>query len=224
MVPEPARGLPEAVIRVLVVDDHPLVREGIRFCLQSQPDLEVAGEAEGCDQALAILDEERVDVVLLDMRMPGIGGVEATRMIRAAHPTVRVLILTAYPEYASEAFRAGASGYMLKMARTQGLLAAIRSVYYDATVIQDSVMASLGLTAQTPLAQDAGALSPRELDVLRLLARGLTNRAIAHELGIGPRTADQHVHSIFIKTGVTSRTSAVRYALDHNTGLRATFA
>jgi DNA-binding NarL/FixJ family response regulator len=157
-----------------------------------------------------------VDVVLLDMRMPGIGGVEATRMIRAAHPTVRVLILTAYPEYASEAFRAGASGYMLKMARTQGLLAAIRSVYYGATVIQDSVMASLGLTAQTPLAQDAGALSPRELDVLRLLARGLTNRAIAHELGIGPRTADQHVHSIFIKTGVTSRTAAVRYALEHN--------
>jgi DNA-binding NarL/FixJ family response regulator len=216
MVLEPARGLPEAVIRVLVVDDHPLVREGIRFCLQSQPDLEVAGEAEGCDQALAVLDQERVDVVLLDMRMPGIGGVEATRMIRAAHPTVRVLILTAYPEYASEALRAGASGYMLKMGRSQGLLAAIRSVYYGATVIQESVMESLGLRAPTPLAHDAGALSPRELDVLRLLARGLTNRAIAHELGIGPRTADQHVHNIFIKTGVTSRTAAVRYALEHN--------
>jgi len=204
------------VIRVLVVDDHPLVRDGIRFCLQSEPDLEVAGEAEGCDQALAVLDQDRVDVVLLDMRMPGIGGVEATRMIRAAHPTVRVLILTGYPEYASEALRAGASGYMLKMARSQGLLAAIRSVYYGATVIQDSVMESLGLTAQTPLAHDAGALSRRELDVLRLLVRGLTNRAIARELGIGPRTADQHVHSIFIKTGVTSRTAAVRYALEHN--------
>ena len=216
MVPEPARGTPEQVIRVLVVDDHPLVSEGIRFCLESQPDLEVAGEAEGCDQALAVLDQERVDVVLLDMRMPGIGGVEATRMIRAAHPTVRVLILTAYPEYASEALRAGASGYMLKMVRTQGLLAAIRSVYYGATVIQESLMESLGLTALKPRAQGAGPLSPRELDVLRLLARGLTNRAIARELGIGPRTADQHVHSIFIKTGVTSRTAAVRYALEHN--------
>jgi len=216
MVPGPTRSASVPVIRVLVVDDHPLVRDGIRFCLQSEPDLEVAGEAEGCDQALAVLDQDRVDVVLLDMRMPGIGGVEATRMIRAAHPTVRVLILTGYPEYASEALRAGASGYMLKMARSQGLLAAIRSVYYGATVIQDSVMESLGLTAQTPLAHDAGALSRRELDVLRLLVRGLTNRAIARELGIGPRTADQHVHSIFIKTGVTSRTAAVRYALEHN--------
>jgi DNA-binding NarL/FixJ family response regulator len=216
MVPEPAGGMPEPVIRVLVVDDHPLVREGIRFCLQSQPDLEVAGEAEGCDQALALLDQERVDVALLDMRMPGIGGVEATRMIRAAHPTVRVLILTAYPEYASEAFQAGASGYVLKMARSQGLLAAIRSVYCGATVIQESLMESLGLTAAKPPAEDAGRLSRRELDVLRLLARGLTNRAIARELRIGPRTADQHVHSIFIKTGVKSRTAAVRYALERN--------
>ena len=85
MVPEPARGMPEPVIRVLVVDDHPLVREGIRFCLQSQPDLEVAGEAEGCDQALAILDEERVDVVLLDMRMPGIGGDRKSTRLNSSH-------------------------------------------------------------------------------------------------------------------------------------------
>ena len=216
MVPRPTRSTLEPVIRVLVVDDHPLVREGIRFCLQSEPDLEVAGEAEGCDQALAVLDHERVDVVLLDLRMPGIGGVEATRIIRAAHPSVRVLILTAYPDYASEALKAGASGYMLKMARSEGLLAAIRSVYYGATVIQEPLLESLGLTAPKPLAQDVGSVSPRELEVLRLLARGLTNRAIAHELGIGPRTADQHVHSIFIKTGVTSRTAAVRYALEHN--------
>lgn len=216
MVPRPTRGTLEPMIRVLVVDDHPLVREGIRYCLQSQPDLEVAGEAEGCDQALAVLDQARVDVVLLDLRMPGIGGVEATRIIRAAHPSVRVLILTAYPDYASEALKAGASGYMLKMARSEGLLAAIRSVYYGATVIQEPLLESLGLTAPKPLAQDVGSVSPRELEVLRLLARGLTNRAIAHELGIGPRTADQHVHSIFIKTGVTSRTAAVRYALEHN--------
>ena len=216
MVPRPTRSTLEPVIRVLVVDDHPLVREGIRYCLQSEPDLEVAGEAEGCDQALAVLDHERVDVVLLDLRMPGIGGVEATRIIRAAHPSVRVLILTAYPDYASEALKAGASGYMLKMARSEGLLAAIRSVYYGATVIQEPLLESLGLTAPKPLAQDVGSVSPRELEVLRLLARGLTNRAIAHELGIGPRTADQHVHSIFIKTGVTSRTAAVRYALEHN--------
>ena len=219
MVPKPVGGLPGALIRVLVVDDHPLVRDGIRCCLESQPDLVVAGEAEGCDQALTLLDRERVDVVLLGMRTPGVGGVEATRMIRTAHPAVRVLILTDYPEYACEAFQAGASGYMLMTAGGQGLMAALRSLYYGATVIQEPVKESLGLAGPKRLAE-GGPLSPRELEVLGLVARELTNRAIAHELGIGPRTADQHVHSIFIKTGVTSRTAAVRYALEHSLATR----
>ena len=214
MVSSPSGGVSKPRIRVLVVDDHQLVREGIRYCVASQPDLEVAGEAEGFDDAMTLLARERVDVVVLDMRMPGVGGVDATRMIRSSYPSVRVLILTAFPDHVAEAFNAGASGFVLKSARSEGLLAAIRSVYLGATVIQDPLLESLGVSASKP--SEASPLSPRELEVIRLLARGLSNRAIAFELGIGPRTADQHVHSIFVKTGVKSRTAAVRYALDHN--------
>lgn len=214
MVSSLSGGVSKPRIRVLVVDDHQLVREGVRYCVASQPDLEVAGEAEGFDEAMTLLAREQVDVVVLDMRMPGVGGVDATRMIRSSYPTVRVLILTAFPDHVAEAFNAGASGFVLKSARSEGLLAAIRSVYLGATVIQDPLLESLGVSASKP--PEASPLSPRELDVIRLLARGLSNRAIAFELGIGPRTADQHVHSIFVKTGVKSRTAAVRYALDHN--------
>ncbi|MFI5287496.1 MAG: response regulator [Candidatus Dormibacteria bacterium] len=214
MVSSPSGGVSKPRIRVLVVDDHQLVREGIRYCVASQPDLEVAGEAEGFDDAMTLLAREPVDVVVLDMRMPGVGGVDATRMIRSSYPSVRVLILTAFPDHVAEAFNAGASGFVLKSARSEGLLAAIRSVYLGATVIQDPLLESLGVSASKP--SEASPLSPRELEVIRLLARGLSNRAIAFELGIGPRTADQHVHSIFVKTGVKSRTAAVRYALDQN--------
>ena len=174
----------------------------------------MAGEAEGFDEAMTLLAREQVDVVVLDMRMPGVGGVDATRMIRSSYPTVRVLILTAFPEHVAEAFNAGASGFVLKSARSEGLLAAIRTVYLGATVIQDPLLESLEVSASKP--PEASPLTPRELEVIRLLARGLSNRAIAFELGIGPRTADQHVHSIFVKTGVKSRTAAVRYALDHD--------
>lgn len=117
-----------------------------------------------------------------------------------------------FPIQAKECIGCQLSAGRLRLARSQGLLATIRSVYCGAAVIQESLMESLGLTAPKPPAEDAGPLSPRELDVLRLLARGLTNRAIARELRIGPRTADQHVHSIFIKTGVKSRTAAMRWS------------
>jgi DNA-binding NarL/FixJ family response regulator len=208
-----AGGLPP--IRVLVVDDHELVRVGIRHIFQGQPDIEVVGEAERGDLALQLLDRIQPDVVLLDVRMPGISGIETTRRIRAAFPTVRVLILSAYSDHALEAFQAGALGYVLKAASSRELLATVRCVFYGATVIQGQVAESLNLWGSGAPSSRAGSLSPRETEILRLIARGLTNRAIARAVGIAPRTADQHVHSIFIKAGVKSRAEAVRYALMH---------
>jgi DNA-binding NarL/FixJ family response regulator len=210
-----AAGGPPSPIRVLVVDDHALVREGTRSILQGQPDIDVVGEAERGDLALQLLDRMQVDVVLLDVRMSGISGIETTRRIHAAFPAVRVLILSAYVDQALEAFQAGACGYLLKTVSSRELLAAVRSVFYGATVVQGAVAETLNLWGSGTPSNRAGTLSTRETEILRLIVRGLTNRAIAREVGIAPRTADQHVHSIFIKAGVKSRAEAVRYALVH---------
>jgi DNA-binding NarL/FixJ family response regulator len=202
-------------IRVLLVDDHALIREGVRRLLEADPDVEVVGEAASGEAAIAMLDVERPDLVLMDVRMPGMGGLEATRVIRSTFPNVRVVILSAYSEYAAEAVRAGAWGYLLKTAGTGQLLATLRSVFYGAMVLHEPVAAGLSLGGGPARPVRSSVLSPRELEVLRLLVSGLTNRAIAHRLGIGPRTADQHVHSIFVKIGARSRAEAVLYAIEH---------
>jgi DNA-binding NarL/FixJ family response regulator len=202
-------------IRVVVVDDHALVREGLRRLLEVEPDIEVVGEAASGEAAIGMLDAGRPDIVLMDVRMPGMNGVEATRVIRSAFPAVRVVVLSAYADYAAEAVDAGAWGYLLKTACGEQLLATLRGVFYGAKVFHEPVAQGLSLEGARPRPERASVLSPREQEVLRLLVRGLTNRAIARGLGIGPRTADQHVHSIFIKTGARSRAEAVRYALEH---------
>lgn len=202
-------------IRVVVVDDHALVREGLRRLLEAEPDIEVVGEVASGEAAIGLLDAGLPDIVLMDVRMPGMNGVEATRVIRSMFPAVRVVILSAYADYAAEAVEAGAWGYLLKTACGEQLLATLRSVFYGAKVFHEPVAEGLSLEGARPHPERTSVLSPREQAVLRLLVRGLTNRAIARGLGIGPRTADQHVHSIFIKTGARSRAEAVRYALEH---------
>jgi DNA-binding NarL/FixJ family response regulator len=202
-------------IRVMLVDDHALVREGINQILDKEPDITVIGEAERGDLALEMLESLQPDVVLLDVRMPGMSGIETTRRIRAAFPKIRVLILSAYADFAVEAFRAGASGYVLKSARSRELVAALRSVFCGSTVIQGALAEGLGIWESGGRSQGTDLLSPREAQILRLIARGLTNRTIAREVGIAPRTADQHVHNIFVKVGVRSRAEAVRYAVEH---------
>ncbi len=202
-------------IRVLLVDDHALVREGIRQILDKEPDIAVIGEAERGDLALELLDRLQPDVVLLDVRMPGMSGIETTRRIRAAFPKIRVLILSAYADFAVEAFRAGASGYVLKSAHSSELVAALRSVFFGSIVIQGALAQGLSIWESGGRSRGRDLLSPREAQILRLIARGLTNRTIAREIGIAPRTADQHVHNIFVKVGVRSRAEAVRYAVEH---------
>jgi DNA-binding NarL/FixJ family response regulator len=199
----------------LLVDDHALVREGIRQILEREPDITVVGEAERGDLALELLDRLQADVVLLDVRMPGMSGIETTRRIRASYPSVRILILSAHSDFAVEAFRAGASGYVLKSARSSELIAALRSVFLGSTVIQGSLAEALDIWGSGGRSRGTDLLSPREAQILRLIARGLTNRTIAREIGIAPRTADQHVHNIFVKVGVRSRAEAVRYAVEH---------
>ena len=199
----------------MIVDDHALVREGIRQILEKEPDMMVAGEAERGDLALELLDTLQPDVVLLDVRMPGMSGVETTRRIRATFPKIRVLILSAYADFAVEAFRAGASGYVLKSASSSELVSALHSVYRGSTVIQGALAVGLSISASGGRSQGTDLLSPREARILQLIARGLTNRTIAREVGIAPRTADQHVHNILVKLGVRSRADAVRYAVEH---------
>ena len=204
-----------AIVRVLLVEEHALVREGVRRILEAEPDLEVVGEASRGDEALKLLDDLRPDVVLMGARLPGMSGIETTRKIRAASPEVRVLILSAQADFALEALRAGASGYILKTITSRGLVAALRSVFLASTVIQEELAAGLGIWGPSARSQLPDVLSRREAQILRLIARGLTNRTIAREVGIAPRTADQHVHNIFIKVGVRSRAEAVRYAVEH---------
>jgi DNA-binding NarL/FixJ family response regulator len=209
----PGAEIRPPVVRVMLVEEHAIVREGLRRILEREPDLKVVGEANRGDDALKVIDEVRPDVVLMGARLPGISGVETTRRIRTACPQVRVVMLSAQADFALEALRAGASGYLLKTASSRILVAALRSVFLGATVIQEELAAGLGIWGPSPGSPEV--LSRREAQILRLIVRGLTNRAIAREVGIAPRTADQHVHNIFIKVGARSRAEAVRYAVEH---------
>jgi DNA-binding NarL/FixJ family response regulator len=202
-------------ISVLLVDDHALVREGIRQIVEQEPDLAVVAEADSGETALELLAQVQADVVLLDVRMPGIGGIETARRIGAQFPHVRVLMLSAHGEFVPDALRAGAAGYILKTAGSRQLLAGVRSVFLGSTVIDRDLMGTLDVAAKSTDSRTTDILSRREAEILRLIAKGLTNRAIAREVGIAPRTADQHAHNILVKVGARSRAEAVRYAIEH---------
>lgn len=205
-------------IRILVVDDHPVVREGIAAMLARQPDLAVAGEAgdglEAVEKAVAL----RPDVVLMDLQMPRLDGVEAIRRIRAQLPKTQVIILTTYDtdELVFQGIQAGARGFLLKDAPREELFRAVAAVHRGESLLQPSVAAKLidrvnQLRAAPPPAEDR--LSDREMDVLRLMAKGRPNKEIAQALFISESTVKTHVASIFQKLGVRDRTEAVTQAL-----------
>ena len=199
------------MIRVLVVDDHPVVRGGVVGWLAAQPDIDVVGEAGNGLEALAAVAEHAPDVVLMDLRMPRLDGVAATERIAAAHPGVRILVLTTYDTDADivRAVEAGARGYLLKDAPTGVLADAIRRAARGETVLAAPVAARLAERRRGPARPD---LTLRELDVLRLVARGLSNADIGRELFIGEATVKTHLIRTFAKLGVDDRTAAVTMA------------
>jgi DNA-binding NarL/FixJ family response regulator len=202
------------VIRVVVVDDHALHRDGTRQILEAHADLEVVGEADSGEVALALVNQLKPDVVLMDIRLPGINGVEATRRLTRDHPEVRVLMVSAYDEdeYVRGSLEAGAAGYLRKTAPGKELVQAVRAVASGASVFQSGLAARLLLS---PRETEPGVtdLSEREVSVLKLLMAGLHNREVAADLGISVRTVDRHCDNIYAKLGVSSRTEAVVRAI-----------
>ncbi|HYY12319.1 MAG TPA: response regulator transcription factor [Kineosporiaceae bacterium] len=201
------------MIRVLVVDDHPVVRAGLVGMLDTEDDLEVVGEAGDGDEALARVGVLGPDVVLMDLRMPRTDGAAATARIVAAHPASRVLVLTTYDTDGDivRAVEAGATGYLLKDTPRAQLVEAVRAAARGETVLAPSVAGRLLTRMRTPAAE---ALTPREVQVLAGVARGLTNAEIGRELFIGEATVKTHLLRSFAKLGVDDRTRAVTAAME----------
>jgi DNA-binding NarL/FixJ family response regulator len=202
------------VIRVVVVDDHALHRDGTRQILDAYPDLEVVGDANSGEVALAVINQLHPDVVLMDIRLPGMNGIEVTRRLTRDHPDVRVLMVSAYDEdeYVRGALEAGAAGYLSKAAPGKELVQAVRAVARGTSMLQSGLTARLLISSRQP-EQGAADLSERELVVLSLLVAGLHNREIAAQLSISTRTVHRRCDDIYAKLGVGSRTEAVVRAI-----------
>lgn len=202
-------------IRILVADDHPVVREGLIIMLETQPDFEVVGQAVSGTEVVSAADQLRPNILLLDLEMPEMDGLEALKALRKTCPEVRVLVFTAYDtdERIVGAVQAGAKGYLLKGAPRDELFDAIRVISRGESLLQPVVASKLMLhiSGQREL-QYAESLTERETDVLRLLAQGKTNKEIAAELFITERTVKFHISSLLGKLGAGNRTEAVTIA------------
>lgn len=209
------------MIRVLICDDQDVVREGLRTILAAASGIEVVGAASDGAEAVEEVERSLPDVVLMDLKMPGVNGIHATRQIHARFPTVRVLVLTTYDadEWVVDAIRSGAAGYLLKDTPGEDLLAAIRGTAAGKTHMDPSVAGTLLDLIVTPTASIAPAaaasLTPRERQVLALLARGASNASIAKSLFLSEGTVRNHLSSVFAKLEVTDRTQAAVFALRH---------
>jgi DNA-binding NarL/FixJ family response regulator len=203
-------------IRVLVVDDHPVVRSGLIGMLAVTEDIEVVGEAGDGEEALALVESARPDVVLMDLRMPRRDGVSATGAIVSSYPETKVLVLTTYDTDTDilHAVEAGAAGYLLKDTPRAELLDGIRAASRGETVLAPPVAARLMSRLRTPVAPAAVQPSPRELEVLAAVARGLSNAEIGRELFIGEATVKTHLQRLFTKLDVDDRTRAVTVAIE----------
>jgi len=204
-------------IRIVVADDHPIVRAGIVGLLETAAGIEVVGEAADGVEAVALAEAERPDLVLMDLRMPGVDGASATASIVAAGTGTRVLVLTTYEtdDHILAAIEAGASGYLLKAAPQAEILAGIRAVAAGETVLAPSIAAKLVSRVRADAASEpVPSLSPREREVLALVAEGRSNPEIARELYLGEATVKTHLLHVFEKLGVNDRTRAVTRAME----------
>lgn len=211
-------SLATSTIRVMLVDDHPVVREGLRTVLKADPAITLVAEASSGTEALELVERERPQVVLLDIQLPGLSGLEVLREIRRRHPDTGVVVLTMYDSeiYFVEAMRSGAHGYLLKDAPNELLCVAIRAAVQGGTLVHPRLLdvAIRGAevlfrkTSDPTLDKVTSQLTPREIDVLRLLARGAQNRAISEELHLAEVTVKKYVQSVVAKLAVPDRTRA----------------
>ena len=207
-------------IKILLAEDHVIVREGTRELVQREPDMEVVAEADDGEEAVQLAVKLQPDVVIMDIAMPKLNGIEATKQIKALYPATAVLILTAYDndQYIFALLEAGAAGYLLKTVRGHELIDAIRAVYAGESVLHPKIARKI-LTHFMPLAAKpeeeriTESLSERELEVLKLAAKGMSNKDIACGLHLSTRTVESHMSCIFNKLGVASRTEAVMRAI-----------
>lgn len=211
-------------IRILIADDHPLFRDGLRLLLGTTPDLEVIGEATTGDETVQLAATLRPDVILMDIKMPGVSGIEATRQTLAANPGIRILIVTMFEDDATvfTAMRAGARGFVLKDAAKDDMLRAIRGVGRGEAIFGPSIAARLAdffTTARPAAPREAfPALTIRERELLQLMARGASNAEIARLLSLSGKTVANYVSSILAKLQAADRAEAVRRARDAGLG------
>jgi len=206
--------------RILLAEDHKVVREGTRKLLESQPDFEVVGEASDGIEAVELAKKLKPEIIIMDVSMPRLNGIEATRQIKAIYPNIAILPLTGYDddEYVFALLEAGAAGYLLKDSSGEELIEAIRQVMTGEPVLHPKIMKKVLNRLRSPLegqpAQAAGEiLSDRETEVLRLAAQGMSNMEIADSLTLSVRTVQTHLRSIFNKLGVGSRSEAIVFGL-----------
>lgn len=208
-----------STIRLILVDDHEIVRIGLRMLLQAQPDIEIVAEASSGEEAIELVQTHQPDVVLMDVTMPGMSGMEATRQLKASCPSVAILALTIHEEedYFFQMLQAGASGYVPKRVAADELIRAVHTVFAGEFFLHSSVAAALvkdflqqgGVTSDVELS----CLTEREQEVLTLIARGLTNKQIGQQLDISPKTVARHRDNAVKKLNLSSRAELTRYAI-----------
>jgi len=208
-------------IRILIADDHGVMRAGLRAVLEDEPDLQIVGEATNGEEALHLASQLQPDIILLDIGMPGIDGIEVTRRLRRLSPQTQALILTVYEDerLLSEAIQAGASGYVIKRALEEELLSAIRAVSRGDMYIHPAITRLLvkGINPITESKKNSlGSLTPREQEVMGYIVRGYTNRQIAESMYISVRTVEGHRASLFSKLGIKTRVELVELAERYN--------
>ncbi len=206
---------PPSPIRVLLADDHVVVRAGIRQFLEEHDDIQVVAEASNGQEACALIEQLKPDVAVLDIQMPVMSGIEVVRRIRAQRLAVGVLVLTAYDDepYIQAVLQAGANGYVLKTAEPGEIVQAVRDVFQGKSVMDAALVQKLFTRAARPPEPQFEALTDREKEIILLVAKGLTNKAIGAQLGISDRTVQNHLANIFAKLRAESRTEAVMRAI-----------